>query len=88
MSRTPSTSAIDFWFTSSEWGTDRRTGTAARLTERERRPGDRPGKNGFVWDWLVYERGGLTLARGVAQNQKGARRAVREFIRTLPDKET
>lgn len=78
--------AIDYWFTLSEWGTDGRTGAIVVLKERERRRGDRPGKRTTVWEWTVYVRKSK-LIEGHAQNQGGARRAVREIVRALPDKE-
>jgi hypothetical protein len=82
----PCLPAFDYWFTTAEWGSDRRTGTFAVLVERQRQHGDRPGKEKTVWDWSVcWSSDGVRLASGVAQNQKGARRAVREFVRTLSD---
>ncbi len=79
--------AIDHWFTLSEWGTDGRTGAIVTLKERDRRSGDRPGKSTTVWEWTVYVRR-APLKQGHAQNQGGARRAVREIVRALPDQET
>ena len=90
MKRKPSVLAVDYWFTTREWGCDQRTSTIAIIWERRRLVNDRPGKEDTVWQWHVLRSGqtGAYLAYGVAQNQKGARRAAREFIRTLPDKET
>jgi hypothetical protein len=81
----PCLPAFDYWFTTAEWGSDRRTGTFAFLVERRRKPEDRPGKASTVWNWVVVNSKGGDIVRGVAQNQRGARSAVREFVRTLPD---
>jgi len=86
MSRTPATAAISHWYTTSEWGYDCRTGAQAYLRERGRELSDRPGKERSVWSWYVIDVNSKVTARGVAQNQQGARRAVRQHIRTLPDK--
>jgi hypothetical protein len=87
----PGAHAFDYWFTTSEWGSDHRTGALGGSRERARRPEDRPGKADTVWDWAVQsprDANGdrTTLARGTAQNQAGARRAMREVVRELPDK--
>lgn len=86
MSRAPATDAISFWYTTREWGYDTRTGAQAYLRERGREPSDRPGKERTVWTWYVIDVNSKVTARGVSQNQIGARRAVRQHIRSLPDK--
>lgn len=78
--------AVDTWFTISEWGYDRRTDAVVRSTERLRRASDRPGKSDKVWDWVVGRKG-LRDALGTAQNQSGARAAIRKVVRGLPSKE-
>jgi len=83
----PRLPAFGYWFTTAEWGSDRRTGTFAFLVERQRKPEDRPGKASTVWSWSVVGGDGVTVTRGVAQNQGGARRAVRDIVRAMPDVE-
>lgn len=78
--------AIRYWFTVEETGYDPRTGTSARSRERHRDSRDKPGKELTVWDWSVA-RNHNRLGAGTAQNQKGARAAIRKLVRALPDKD-
>lgn len=83
--------AIGHWWTTQEWGMDARSGAVAYLRERQRRETDRVGKDTHVWDWRVVYIDRLIKCAdvshdGTAQNQLGARAAVRKFIRALPDK--
>lgn len=79
----PGARHFDYWFTSSEFGSDRRTGASAMLVERPRREGDRRGKHSRVWDWAVsLDR--KIIARGTAQTQGGARRKCRDVVEKLP----
>lgn len=52
--------------------------------QRPRTEADRPGKEATVWDWRVI---GDHPGEGTAQNQLGARAAIRKFVRALPDAE-
>jgi len=39
----------------------------------------------MVWEWSIAAEGSETRT-GVSSSQKAARAAIREYIRTLPDK--
>lgn len=82
----PGAKSFDYWFTTSETGTDRRTGAYARLIERRWHDGDRAGKNLTVWDWAVLHDHAL-IARGVSQTQGRARRKCRDAVEKLPSAE-
>lgn len=76
--------AMRYWFTLEERSYDHRTGASARIKERARREGDRPGKHDTVWGWAVVAPG-QTTRFDVAQTQHGARAAVRKYVRALPE---
>lgn len=78
---------VDYWFTVEEWGKDVRTGAIGHCRERLRRSGDKPGASDRVWGWQVtveHQHHVHHVANGVAQNQKGARAAIRRCVRLLP----
>lgn len=77
--------AVEYWFTVEEWGTDKRTGAVVRCRERLRRAGDRPGASDTVWGWQVVVEDRIVTS-GTAQNQGGARAAIRRCVFLLPDR--
>ena len=83
----PGAQHFDYWWTSREDSTDRRTGAYAILAERPRHTDD-PASTEHkktVWAWMVILHG-VRIADGVRATQGAARKAVRKIAEKLPDK--
>lgn len=79
--------AFEYFWTSREYSTDKRTGAIAVLVERRREATDRPGRSSHVWDWRVVQEGySGRLAAGTASSRPGARAACRKIVRALKAK--
>lgn len=68
--------AFPYFWTTSEWASDRRTGAVVRIEETM----------SGGWSWVVGRRDPPLRREGRSTTQKGARAAARRFVRTLPDK--
>jgi len=64
--------AFRYWWTESEWSSDRSTGAYARITSTN-----------SGWKWRVQHATIGILREGTSPSQKGARAACRRAIRKL-----